>query len=330
MRKLVPLSLAALAAAAAIVLPAAATPRGSDGRIAFSRDNNALGDEWVYTANADGSHEQLLSTTPGEQPRWSPDGTLVSFNPHIADDGSIAVTIVNPDSGVSRSLPNPDPSRFGGVFCGPWSPDGSRFACDAFGNDPTLDGIYTIRTADGGDLQQITSNPNGEDAPTDYSPNGKRLVFLRANFSDPNNIVFGVFTVKTDGTEIRPLTPSGMELNFDPARWSPQGNDIVFSAHVPDGSYRSSLMMVHADGTDLHRLTVSGCGGSFSDPASIGCTGPSWSPDGQKIIFTRFVAATGDRDIYTVNPDGSGLTPITNTPSTSENLPSWGSHPLAR
>jgi Tol biopolymer transport system component len=329
MRELVLLAFAALAAAAVVAIPAAANPRGADGRIAFSRDNPALGDEWVYTANPDGSHEQLLSTRPGEQPRWSPDGTLVSFNPHVADDGSIAATIVNPDTGASRDLLNPDPSRFAGMFCGPWSPDGTRLACDTFADDPTLDGIYTIRTSDGGGVQQVTSDPDGEDAPTDYSPNGKRLVFLRANFSDPDNVVFGFFTVKTDGTDVRPLTPPGMDMNFEPARWSPQGNDIVFSAHVPDGSYRSSLMLVHADGTDLHEVAIPGCGGALSDPASIGCVHPSWSPDGRTIIFTELDAATGDRDIYTVNPDGSGLTRITNTPGTSENLPSWGIHPLA-
>jgi Tol biopolymer transport system component len=332
MRKLIALGAAALAVAAVVAIPASASPRGADGRIAYSREDPSLGDEWIYTANPDGSREQQLSTTPGEGPEWSPDGTLVKFNPHVEPDGSVAATIVNPDSGASRDLPNPDPTHFDGVFCGPWSPDGVLLACDgqAWSHDPTLNGIYTIRSSDGGGMQQVTSNPFGEDDPTDYSPNGKRLVMLRANFSDPDNIVFGFFTVKLDGTDIRRLTPPGMEMNFEPARWSPQGNEIVFSAHVPDGSHRSSLMIVHADGTGLHRLPVAGCGGAFSDPNSIGCAQPAWSPDGQKLIFTRFSAATGDRDVYTVNPDGSGLTQITNTPNGSEGLPNWGTHPLGR
>ena len=330
MRKLTAFAVVAAAAAAFIAIPAAANPRGAEGRIAYSRENPALGDEWVYTANPDGTHEQLLSTTPGEGPEWSPDGTLVKFNPHVDPDGSVAAVIVNPDTGARHDLTNPDPARFNGVFCGPWSPDGVQLACDAQSRDidPTLNGIYTIRSSDGGGLQRITANPYGEDDPTDYAPNGKRLVFLRANFSDPNNIVFGLFTVKLDGSDIRQLTPPGMELNFEPARWSPQGNEIVFSAHTPDGSYRSSLWVVHSDGTGLHQLPVQGCGGSFSDPSSIGCVHPDWSPDGQKIIFTRFSAATGDRDVYTVNADGGGLTQITDTPTASEGLPNWGTHPL--
>jgi Tol biopolymer transport system component len=329
-RKLIAFGFLAAAIAAIVAVAAGANPRGSNGRIAYSRENPALGDEWVYTANPDGTHERLLSTTPGEDPEWSPDGTLVKFNPHVEPDGSLAAEIVNVDTGARRDLPNPDPARFNGVFCGPWSPDGSRLACDgmSWDVDPTLNGIYMIRSTDGGGLQRVTSDPFGEDAPTDYSPNGKRLVFLRANFSQPDDIVFGLFTVKLDGGDLRRLTPAGMEMNFEPARWSPQGNEIVFSAHTPDGSYRSSLWVVHSDGSGLHRLPIAGCGGLISDPSSIGCVHPAWSPDGQKIIFTRFSAVTGDRDVYTVNADGTGLNQITNTPTGSEGLPNWGTHPL--
>jgi hypothetical protein len=75
-------------------------------------------------------------------------------------------------------------------------------------------------------------------------------------------------------------------------------------------------------------LSFESCGGAFSDPNSFGCSHPAWSPDGQKIIFARFSAATGDRDIFTVNADGSGLSQITDTPSLSEGLPDWGIHPV--
>src|SRR5207253_873467 len=160
------------------------------------------------------------------------------------------------------------------------------------------------------------SDPYGDDFPNDYSPNGKRLLFHRGNDS-----VDAFFTVKLDGSELRQLTPTvwpqGGFINFEPARWSPQGNEIVFSAHVP-GSARSSLWVVHSDGSELRQISIPSCGGAISDPNSFGCVHPAWSPDGQKIVFSRFSAATGDRDIFTVNPDGSGLTQITNTPTQSE------------
>jgi hypothetical protein len=60
--------------------------------------------------------------------------------------------------------------------CEVWSPNGARLACEGGFIDPTLQGVYTVRSSDGGDLQRITSDPFGDDCPSDYSPNGKRLV----------------------------------------------------------------------------------------------------------------------------------------------------------
>jgi hypothetical protein len=44
-------------------------------------------------------------------------------------------------------------------------------------NDPSVDGVYTVRSSDGGDLKRIT---NGPDVPIDYSPDGRQIVFGRA------------------------------------------------------------------------------------------------------------------------------------------------------
>jgi TolB protein len=44
-------------------------------------------------------------------------------------------------------------------------------------------------------------------------------------------------------------------------------------------------------------------------------TNPSWSPDGQKIVFTRFTGPVRDDgtdfDLFVINADGTGLTQIT-------------------
>jgi len=53
--------------------------------------------------------------------------------------------------------------------------------------DPSLNGIYTIRAFDGGDLTRLTVSPyppqgdfGGGDIPGDYSPDGSQFVFMRA------------------------------------------------------------------------------------------------------------------------------------------------------
>ena len=45
-------------------------------------------------------------------------------------------------------------------------------------------------------------------------------------------------------------------------------------------------------------------------------------PDGDDLVFQSFSFATGNLDIYTVNPDGSGLTNVTNDPA-SDLQPAW-------
>ncbi len=305
-------------------LPAGASPRGGNGQIAFARFDASLGDQVSYTINPDGTHEQQVPTpqVTAELPRWSPDGTRLAL---LCCD-SVAF-ILNPDTGSSVSLPNTDPDLFYG--CNVWSPDGSQLACEAGFIDPSRQGIYTIRSSDGGGLTQVTSNPGGDDIPDSYSPDGKRIAFTRQNADGSQTLD----TVKLDGTGLRQLTPTGMDIEFGTGAWSPQGNEILFSARASEGVYRT-LWLVHSDGSGLHQLAIGGCGGSFSDPNGRACFDPTWSPDGQKIAFSLFDAATGERDIWTVNVDGTGLFQVTHGDSAllfeGDEAPNWGTHPLAR
>jgi Tol biopolymer transport system component len=183
--------------------------------------------------------------------------------------------------------------------------------------------VYTIRASDGGALTRVTSDPGGDDCPSDYSPNGKKLIFTRLDES-----VYGLFVDTLSSGKLRQVTPAGMQFNFCDGSWSPDGERILFSARVPNGDYRSTIWTVEADGSDLHQLRVPGCGGLVSDPASISCFAPSWSPNGRKILFTRRPAATEQNDLYIVNANGSGLFRVTNTPDLDEGRADWGTHSL--
>jgi Tol biopolymer transport system component len=315
MRKLVMLMLLTAGIAAVVALPGAAKPRGTNGKIVVNVDNSVTGQEQVYTVDPDGTDMQFLANDT-EAGQWSPDGTKIPLSSGYLDV----------DTGAFTDLHLPDglyPGLF--LFCGTWSPNGARLACEGFG-DGGLNGVYTIRSSDGGDLQRVTHDPNGDDCPSDYSPNGKRLVVTRLN-----ETTYEIDTVKLDGSGPKRLTPEGMAFDFCSGNWSPQGNDIVFSAHVPDGFYRSSIWVVHSDGTGLRRIPVPGCGGLRDDPASIGCQNPVWSPDGRKLMFERHFRIPNDHyDLYTVNPDGSGLYQVTDTPDLDEGGGDWGTHPVTQ
>jgi Tol biopolymer transport system component len=326
MRKLIMIAaLAGMVAAVALsALPAAAKAPGQNGQIAFARFDATLGDQVPYTINPDGTHQRQIPTpiVTGELPQWSPDGTRLAIL--CCNEISVAL-IVNPDTGSATELPNMDPDLFYG--CNVWSPDGTHLACEAGFIDPSRQGIYTIRSSDGGALTQITSNPGGDDLPDSYSPDGKRLAFTRQ--SPDGSLTLD--TVKLDGTGLRQLTPTGMDIESG-GSWSPQGNQIHFSARAKVGVYRT-LWVVHSDGSGLHQLSIAGCGGPFTDPNARACLDPTWSPDGQKIAFSLFSAATGQREIYTVNPDGTHLFQVTHGASTvpgeGAEAPNWGTHPLA-
>jgi Tol biopolymer transport system component len=306
MRKLIMLALLAAGIAAVIALPAAAKPGGTNGKIVVNVDNSVTGQEQVYTVDPDGTDPQFLANDT-EAGQWSPDGTKIAIIGGYVNFDTGAVT--------DLSLSTLYPDLFLG--CGVWSPDGARLACEglSFEVDPTLNGIYTVRSSDGGDLQRVTSAPFGDDCPSDYSPNGKRIVSTGT-------------TVKVSGGGLHQITPQGMSVDFCSGSWSPQGNEILFSAHVPD-THRSTIWVVHSDGTGLQRIPVPGCGGPRSDPASIGCQKPVWSPDGRKIMFERHFLIPNDHfDLYTVNADGTGLFQVTNTPNLDEGGGDWGTHPV--
>jgi Tol biopolymer transport system component len=224
--------------------------------------------------------------------------------------------------------------------CTAWSPDATLLLCQAsrFEGDPSLNGIYTIRAADGGGLTRLTVNPypptgnfGGGDIPGDFSPDGTQFVFMRAKPGagpvPDRNQTGALFVENTDGTGLRQITPYGLANSHDNglAHWSPDGSKILFasvnpSIHGPFGS--GSLFVIHPDGSGLRPLLLD-TGGIPSLPLT-----PGWSPDGTSIVFTLFVYATRQVDIYTARSDGSQVAQVTNT-SDFEDFADWGTHPLA-
>jgi WD40 repeat protein len=56
---------------------------------------------------------------------------------------------------------------------------------------------------------------------------------------------------------------------------------------------------------------------------SAGKSELAWSPDGDRIAFVREPAGGGDREIYTINTDGSHLTDLSNDPASPDMDPAW-------
>lgn len=103
----------------------------------------------------------------------------------------------------------------------------------------------------------------------------------------------------TFGKLVTPAPPSG-QLIF-------VSNRTGIVSGTPNGN---EIWTMNADGTNPIRLTNN----SWAEWE------PQWNPGGSKIAFTSNQAVNGipwdgNWDVYTMNPDGSGVTNLTNSPS---------------
>jgi Tol biopolymer transport system component len=127
-----------------------------------------------------------------------------------------------------------------------------------------------------------------------WSPDGAKLAV--ATGGGYGGSIY-VLSAVDDGTApIRVQTSAA-----DPA-WSPDGARIAFVSLSEDFDYGEDfeeLRVMNADGSDVRAVT----GG---DSGSI--QRPNWSPDGQRIAFSKCLNGC---DVYTVAADGSSLKRLT-------------------
>jgi Tol biopolymer transport system component len=295
---------------------AGATPTDTNGKIAFTRYDVIADRGATFTIDPDGTHEHQVGA--GEDvicPAWSPDGSKILVCDFLAGEGSRPAT-ANPD-GSDFTLLDAYPGLQQALTCQDWSPDETRFLCTTdvgSGNpNPADNGLYTLRSSDGGDLERVTVTPEGyDDTNQVYSPDGSRILFTRLSDNAPSSL----FAVNPDGTDLLQLSPpelSPLDVTL-PADWSPDGSQVTFAARWKStGRGRgTALYVVNSDGTGLCQIT----------PSGLGAVSAQWSPDGQLIAFTSKFRA--QPQVWVVRPDGMGFREVTNpTNGNFSETPVW-------
>src|SRR5439155_9842431 len=131
-----------------------------------------------------------------------------------------------------------------------------------------------------------------------------RVAFIRGRLGGPNtSSTMSLYVEASDGRGVRRLAVCGAcgEQWGGRLGWSPDGTRIAFSRDAgPTG--QESLWVVAATRGRPRRLTD-------CRPAWCADVDPVWSPNGQLLAFRR-TALASPGDLYTVRPDGSGLTRI--------------------
>jgi serine/threonine protein kinase/Tol biopolymer transport system component len=175
------------------------------------------------------------------------------------------------------------------------SPDGKYVVCAA--NDAKQQTSLWIRQISTNSLARVLPAENGAYIATTFSPDGELIYYVAS--LERNNFVPILYRVPVlAGTPVKVL-----ERVYSAIGFSRDGAQFAFVRRSHD---EEALMVANTDGTGEPRTLA-----TLKEPNSFFDSGPSWSPDGKRIVIGLFDgAAAGYATVAEVPVDGGQLRPV--------------------
>jgi Tol biopolymer transport system component/DNA-binding winged helix-turn-helix (wHTH) protein len=242
------------------------SPDGS--KIRFSRDSRL----WEMSSDGSGLHPLLPGWRPASSQccgRWTPDGKFFVF---LSRGDLISYSGILPASQLwvldeRRSLFRRAPTEPVQLTSGPirWNtPIPSKDGTKIFALGVILRGELVRYDAQSSRLQPWLGGISAEFVT--FSPDGQFMAYV----TFPEGILW---RANRDGSNPVRLTDAPLyPLNL---RWSPDGSQILFCSHAPEGRVRTYVTS-----------SQGGAPRPVLPEDKEGQSDPSWSPDGHKIVFS--------------------------------------------
>jgi len=344
-----------LTTSAGLDIGASFSPDGNS----FAYCSNRSGRFEIYRRSVASASDEIQVTNDGRQniePVWSPDGRQIAYH-SVSQHG---IWLVPASGGTPRRLTSfgsgpawsPDGQRIAFRSTEPVS-----FAWgDLGGAGPST--LWTV-ASDGSQLREVTTlnNPPGQQAMPVWSHDGKQLVFVAMT---PQSVIWSLDLVSGKLDE---LVKVGRDIPKQPGTWftrladprfGPSGSGLYFSAMSGLGAYAIYFLPKSAGrpvelyptrGEVPSGITLSPKGkrllftrvtsvsqiwkytpdaepGPLFQQAVQRVYLPSISPDGKHLACMVEVAGR-NREIWVMNIDGTGATPVSSDPGTKEGGNVW-------
>ncbi len=274
-------------------------------RISFLAAPTGSFSNQIYLTNVTGGEIELLAETAfiGSY-SWSPDGRHVA----VAVDSTITVmdqdggnrevvieadSSTNPATRVTQPLISPDGTQIAFVY------STSPLSASGFPAFPWESTEIYVMDIDGGNLRQVTDEPDVEKFDPSWSSDGTQIAYTH----NTKPIRWDLWMVNADGTENRAVLVTTTGTLASNPSWSPDGTKLLFRI------WRSGGAADISGSTDVGVADLAtGSITLLTDDQELDY-GATWSPDGSQIAF--YSNRAGGWAIFVMESDGTGMVQVT-------------------